>query len=397
MSEQIVRVAARGDGVTADGQHVARGVTGDVLHSDGTLERGEHHVSPPCRHFERCGACAIQHCDESVLRQFVTDRVLHAAAGQQVEAEEVLPTHLSPPNSRRRATLHGLKTQRGVILGFHEERARRIVDVQECHVLLPELFALLAPLRAMLTKSAGRHPLDVSLTQTLRGVDCAIKGLAPEGLEATEAVLDFAQDHALARLSLDQGYGMEAMYDPNPTTIDLSGVQVALPQGAFLQPTADGERTLTSDVKSWLQGSERVADLFAGLGTFAFALAGTTRVEAFEAARDHMLACKQAAGRAQLPVEAHHRDLFRAPLQTDELNRFDAVVLDPPRAGARDQVTTLAQSDVAKIAYVSCNPASWARDGATLIEHGYRLKAVRPVGQFRWSTHVELTSLFEKA
>ena len=396
MSAEIIRVAARGDGVTAEGRHVAGGVTGDILHDDGRLEHGPHHVTPPCRHFEMCGACALQHCDETVLRQFVTDRVLHAASSQGLTPEEVLPTHLSPPRSRRRATLHGLKTQRGVMLGFHEERARRIVDLRECHVLLPSLFALVEPLRRMLAKSAGRHPVDISLTQTEGGVDCAIKGLEPDGLEATEALLDFAQSNALARLSLDQGYGMEAMYEPNPAMIDLSGVRVALPQGAFLQPTLDGETALTGDVKSWLQGSGRIADLFAGLGTFAFSLAGSARVEAFEAARDHMLACKQAAGRAQIPVEAHHRDLFRAPLQPDELSGFDAAVLDPPRAGARDQVGTLAQSGVARIAYVSCNPASWARDAATLVENGYRLKAVRPVGQFRWSTHVELTSLFEK-
>ena len=139
---------------------------------------------------------------------------------------------------------------------------------------------------------------------------------------------------------------------------------------------------------------EQVADLFAGLGTFSFALAGEAKVLAAEAARDAHLACKAAAGRSGRPVHALHRDLFRNPLPPDELNRFDAVLLDPPRAGAREQVARLAESTVARIAYVSCNPSSWARDAATLIAAGYRLEKARPVGQFVWSTHVELASLF---
>ncbi|QYU67218.1 hypothetical protein J4558_20070 [Leptolyngbya sp. 15MV] len=144
----------------------------------------------------------------------------------------------------------------------------------------------------------------------------------------------------------------------------------------------------------WLEGAGRVADLFAGLGTFAFALAQGRTVTAVEAARDAHLACRTAAGRARLPVEAVHRDLFRNPLQPDELARFDAVLLDPPRAGAREQVGRIAESAVGRVVYVSCNPASWAKDARVLVDAGFRLEKLHPVGQFRWSTHVELASLF---
>jgi 23S rRNA (uracil1939-C5)-methyltransferase len=174
----------------------------------------------------------------------------------------------------------------------------------------------------------------------------------------------------------------------------LSGVPVDYPPGGFLQATRDGEAALVAATCEWLAGTRTAADLFAGLGTFAFALAGTAKVVAVEAARDAHLACRAGAGRARLPVDAVHRDLFRNPLQPDELSRFDAVVLDPPRAGARDQVIQLAASAVPKIAYVSCNPSSWARDARVLADAGYRLAELRPVGQFRWSTHVELASLF---
>ena len=216
-----------------------------------------------------------------------------------------------------------------------------------------------------------------------------------EGLAASEAMLDFARHHKLARLVLDQGYGPEAVWEPEPVTVSLSGVSVAFPSGAFLQATADGEATLADAAREWLGESETVADLFSGLGTFAFALAGpNTKVMAVEAARDTHMACKLAAGRAQLPIHAVHRDLFRSPLLAEELDEFAAVLLDPPRAGAREQIERLAQSNVPRVVYISCNPSSWARDAALLLEGGYRLVELRPVGQFRWSTHVELASLF---
>ncbi|MGH6787445.1 MAG: class I SAM-dependent RNA methyltransferase [Novosphingobium sp.] len=393
--EVIVRVAAKGDGVTANGRHVSGTAPGDTVLEDGTVLTGPHRAMPPCRHFGTCGGCQLQHLDEAALASFVTERVVNAAAGQSLIAEHVAPPHLSPSRSRRRATLHAASIGGRVHVGFREARSHRVIDMAECHVLAPELFALVAPLRKLLAQQSGRIAADVELAQADQGVDLAIKGLTVEGLTATEALLDFARDRGLARLTLDQGYGPEAVWEPEPVSAMLSEVRVPLPPGAFLQATADGEAALVAAAREWLAGSTTVADLFAGLGTFAFALAGPqTKVLAVEAARDAHLACKAAAARAGLPVHSLHRDLFRNPLQVDELNRFSAVLLDPPRAGAREQVALLAQSSVPQIAYISCNPASWARDAATLMSGGYRLAELRPVGQFRWSTHVELASLF---
>jgi 23S rRNA (uracil1939-C5)-methyltransferase len=197
------------------------------------------------------------------------------------------------------------------------------------------------------------------------------QGPCARRLAQTEALLDFCRDRSLARLTLDQGFGAETFWEPDPVTVTLAGVPVDYPSGGFLQATGDGEAALATAVREWLTGSKAVADLFAGLGTFAFALAGPARVLAAEAARDAHLACRAAAGRARLPLEALHRDLFRNPLQPDELARFDAVILDPPRAGAREQVQQLAASTVSRIAYVSCNPSSWARDGRVLADGGY--------------------------
>ena len=394
MSEQVVRIAAKGDGVTAEGQHVPYGVPGDVVQADGALAWGPHHVEPPCRHFPACGGCQLQQADDAALAQFVTERVLYAVEGQGIAIGELLPTHLSPPRSRRRATLHGLKTAQGAVLGFREAGSHRVVDMRECHVLRPELFALVEPLRALVARWGGKAPVDGTLTLTDQGVDCGLKGIAVDGLGPTEALLDFAREHALARLSLDQGYGAEMLWEPEPVTVTLAGVAVGMPTGAFLQATLDGEDFLIRDAQASLVGANPVVDLFSGLGTFAFALAGPAKLLAVEAARDAHLACKAAAVRAPGTIHALHRDLFRNPLQLDELNRFDAALLDPPRAGARDQISTIAASDLARVAYISCNPSSWARDARTLVDAGFRLEKLRPVGQFRWSTHVELTSVF---
>lgn len=397
--EIVLRIAAKGDGITASGTHVPGSAPGDVLRPDGTLEWGAHHAQPPCRHFGSCGGCELQHLDEESLAGFVTERVVNAASGQGLEPEKIAPLHLSPPRSRRRAALHAQRIGKRIVIGFRESGSHRIIDMAECHVLRPELFALIAPLRTMLGKQQGKRlAVDVELAVTDQGVDCMIKGLKVDGLQATEALLDFAQDQGLARLTIDQGWGAETMWEPQPVTVSPGGVPVAIPAGAFLQATLDGEQVLIAAAREWLEGAATVADLFSGLGTFAFALAGPgTKVLAAEAAQDAHFACKSAAGRAGGLVHSLHRDLFRNPLRAEELNRFGAVLLDPPRAGAREQVLQIAASQVPRVIYISCNPSSWAKDAVTLVEAGYRLAELRPVGQFRWSTHVELASLFVRS
>ena len=406
-AEEIIRIAAKGDGITASGRFAWGAAPGDLLLADGTLEPGPHHAVPPCRHFGRCGGCQLQQLDEQTLAEFVSARVTNASAAQELGAETIAAPHLSPPGARRRASLRAESSQGRVVIGYREAKSHRLVELTECPVMLPEFVALLTPLRKLLIavgtgkrQGKGKHShaklaADIDLAMSEQGIDLAITGVAVENLAATEAMLDFAREHCLARLALDQGYGPEALWEPEPVTVALAGVSVPFPPGSFLQATLDGEQALSAAVCAWLTGADSVADLFSGLGTFAFALAGQgSKVLAVEAARAAHLACKSAADRGQLPIHTLHRDLFRNPLLAEELDRFAAVVLDPPRAGARDQIERLAASTVARVVYISCNPSSWARDAKTLVEAGYRLKELRPVGQFRWSTHVELASLF---
>lgn len=394
MNEEVVRIAARGDGVTASGRYAALAAPGDQLRGDGSIEPGPNHQQPPCRHFPECGGCQLQHVTDEAYRTYLSDRIAGALAQHGLDTD-IREPHLSPPNSRRRATLRAIDAGKSVVIGFNAARSKRIVDMRECHILRPELFALVEPLRRLLGGPLQVPGVaEVRLTLADQGVDILLTGVKAEGLEAAEALPRFGEDHRLARLSVDDGYGAETRYEPVPVTVTLSGIPVVLPTGAFLQATEDGEATLIGAVLEAVGSPSRTADLFAGIGTFALALEGET--VAAEASREAALTLQMAARRSARSVTVEHRDLYRRPFDEKELAAFDAVVLDPPRAGAEEQVRQLAVSKVERIAYVSCNPATFARDAAILAGGGYQIDWARPVGQFRWSTHIELAASFTR-
>ena len=392
---EVIKLAARGDGVTEDGRHVALAAPGDQVDIAANIIPGPHHVDPPCRHFPKCGGCQLQHIDDESYSDFVIERIASALAAQKIGLPEIRPPHLSPPYTRRRASLRAERLGKRIVLGFNEAVSHYIVDIRECHILLPELFALVEPLRVLLgTMLAPRKSANVHLTWTDQGADVAIDGVSVDGLTAHEALMDFAQTHRLARLAIDEGYGSEPRWEPEPVTTKLGGVAVGVPIKAFLQATADGAEALTAAVIDAIGGAGVVADLFAGLGTFALPVSAGARVLAVEGARDPALMLRAAANRSGRQITIEHRDLFRRPLSPEELDKFDAVILDPPRAGAKEQAPALALADLDRIAYVSCNPSTFARDARTLAEGGWRIDWIQPVGQFRWSTHVELAAAF---
>lgn len=392
---EILRVAGRGDGVTDDGRHVPYAAPGDRIDAHGAITRGPHYQEPPCRHFPECGGCQLQHLDDASWSDFIVDRIAGALAQHKLKTEIRAP-QLSPPRTRRRATLHAERRGRQVLLGFTEQGSHKLIDLAECHVLDPALFALLAPLRGLFAALLpGSRRVNVHLALADQGVDVLIDGMEAEGLAAAEAITAFAHRHQLARFSMDEGLGPTSRWEPDPVTISLSGVPVPFPPGNFLQATPEGEAALVAAVQEIVGDAGMIADLFAGLGTFTFAFP-KAKVYAGEAARDPIMALKGAAAQARRMVFADHRDLFRRPVTTADLDKFEAVVLDPPRAGAREQVLELARSRAPVVAYVSCNPSTFARDAETLCEGGYTLDWIQPVGQFRWSTHVELAARFSR-
>lgn len=394
---EIVRIAARGDGVTADGRFVPLAAPGDAVTPNGDILQGKHHNPPQCSHYPECGGCQLQHLDDESYADFVRDRITIGLAAQDLAIPELAPVHLSPPHARRRASLKAERRGRRVLIGFNAGGSHRIVDLTDCAVLHPALFALVAPLRALLGQMLReKRVANIRMTLADQGADLLIDGIEADGLAASEALTAFAAENGLARLAIDDGFGPQTRWEPDPATVTLGGVAVSLPHDSFLQPTSDGEGVLAAAAIDAVGEAPMVADLFSGLGTFALALAGPRKIYAAEAARDAAGALKSAAGRAQRPVFVEHRDLYRRPLTTAELDRFGAIILDPPRAGAEEQVKALAAAKVPHIAYVSCNPATFARDARLLVAGGYRLTRITPVGQFRWSTHVELVAAFER-
>ncbi len=411
-SNMIMRIAARGDGVTADGRHMAGAVPGDMIDAAGELVPGPNRQTPPCRHFGTCGGCQLQHVADTAFADYVRDRILGALVAQHISAYEVHPAIIVPPGTRRRAAVRaynaGSQSKPDIHIGFSAAQTNQIIPIGECPMLHPDIFALISRLRSVLAQFLSPKAVaQVKMTCIDQGVDMLIDGIDPKSLTHFEALSSFAQDHGLARLSIDRGDGPETQWEPAPATISLGAIggkvaplAVPFPPFAFLQASQSGEAALVAAVVQSVGDAAMVADLFCGLGTFAAAIAGqgsrAPKIYAADAARDAILALKSATNMSGRSIFPDHRDLFRKPLDVTELNRFEAVILDPPRAGAAEQVAQLAQSSVSRIAYVSCNPASFARDAKTLIAAGYSLDQVQPVGQFTWSTHVELAGSFTR-
>lgn len=394
----IVRLAARGDGITADGRFVPLAAIGDQVDfatDPPGIIPGPHHVAPACRHYPACGGCQLQHMDDAAYDDFVLDRLSRVMPGGM--PADVRPIALSPPRSRRRASLKALKRGGKLLLGFHSEGTHALVDVQDCPVLAPELMAVLAPLRALLrARLKDGQGAGIALTLCDAGVDVLLANVSAEGLAAIEALTDFAQSCDLARLSVEGPGGIDTLVERRPPVLTMGGVAVPLPVAPFLQATREGEAALVAAVLEAVGDGGRVADLFCGLGTFALPLSQRAAVLAVDAAGPAVMALGAAARRAGRRVEVQHRDLFRRPLVDKELAGLDAVVFDPPRAGAEAQAKALAGSAVPVVVAVSCNPNTFGRDAKLLVEGGYRLTTLWPVAQFRWSSHVELVARFDR-
>ena len=397
----ILRLGHQGDGIAEGPVYAPRTLPGEVV--SGTLagnqltdirveEPSDHRVKAPCRHYKACGGCQLQHASDAFVADWKVGVVRNALAAQGLEAE-MRPIHTSPAHSRRRAVIAVRRTKKGTLAGFHGRASDVITEIPDCLLLDPALIAAIPVAEALALLGGSRKGvLAVTLTLSETGLDVAVKGGKPLDGPLELALAQATETHGLARLTWDD----EVIAMRVPPVQRFGRAEVVPPPGAFLQATKDGEQALLRAVQEAVSGAKRVADLFAGSGTFSLPLAEDAEVHAVEgdAAMTRALekGWRKAQGLKRVTVEA--RDLFRRPLMPDELTRFDAVVLDPPRAGAEAQVSELAQAKRPVIAYVSCNPVTFARDAKTLVEAGYRLNWVQVVDQFRWSSHVELAASF---
>ena len=399
----VERLGHLGDGIARgpDGTpvFVPMALPGEVVEgevADGRMEGAKivtpspDRVRPPCPHYRACGGCALMHASDAFVARWKEDVVRTALAAQGIAAP-FRSVVTSPPCSRRRATLAGRRTKSGAIVGFHGRASGTIIEVPGCELLHPGLMAALPALAEITALGASRKgELALALTRGDSGLDVAVSGGKPLDQSLFSALAAVAERADSARLTWEG----EVVAARRPVAQHFGTARVVPPPGAFLQPTADGEAALLSAVRDAVGPARRVADLFAGAGTFALPLADLREVHAVEG--DAAMLSALDAGWRQTPglhrVTTEARDLFRRPLLPDELTAFGAVVIDPPRAGAEAQMREIAASRVAVVAAVSCNPVTFARDARLLLAAGFVLDWVQVVDQFHWSTHVELVA-----
>ena len=400
----ILALDRDGEGLTADGQAVFAALPGERVRArregarwatDEVLEESAERAAPICPLFGRCGGCAAQHMAPSIYREWKRQRVV-AALGKASLEVEVAPLVEAHGRGRRRAIFHARFSADAVIeVGFMRRRSHAIVEIAGCPLLSPELAGAPAIARelARAAASAGK-PLDIQLTASAAGVDADLRGLGAPSPELAKALVRRAEALDLARLSV---HG-EVLIERRAPALIIDGVTLVPPPGGFLQATEAGEDAIAALALPPLKAAKRVADLFCGCGAFALRLARRHRVLALDADRAAIDALAQASARApdRRPIAAERRDLFQRPLQREELDGFEGVLFDPPRAGAEAQARALAASAVPVVVAVSCNAETFARDARLLAEGGYRLRLATPIDQFLYSPHVEIVGVFER-
>ncbi len=399
----VLRVGALGDGLAADGLFVPYALPGervsgirdkDRLLPVRILVESPDRVAPICPHFGVCGGCLLQHWRSDAYRAWKRSLVVDALAreGVQVDVAPLVDAH---GEGRRRAIFHARQIGSRTIVGFAERKSHSMVPITVCPVLAPALDQALPAARAVAEALARqKKPLDLHVTATENGLDLDVRGsgaLPPQLLMDLAAI---AETFDLARLTR---HG-EMVVQRRVPFLPMGAARVELPPAAFLQATAAGEAMLAARVTEAVAGAKRVADLFCGVGTFALRLASQARVWGYESNEVAITALLKATRGAQglKGVAGEVRDLFRRPLMVEDLAKFDAVVIDPPRQGAEAQAQELARSKLDRVVYVSCAATTFARDARLLIAGGFRLESVTPIDQFRYSPHVELVGIFRR-
>ncbi|SNR36726.1 class I SAM-dependent RNA methyltransferase [Puniceibacterium sediminis] len=393
----IERLGHQGDGIapgpvyvpgTLPGEEVTGEIIGGIMAAPRIITPSTDRIKAPCTHAKSCGGCQLQHASDPFVAEWKQGVVRQALHAHGLETD-LRPTVTSPTRTRRRASFSARRTKKGALAGFHMKASDVVIAVPNCLLVHPDIAAAL-PMVEQLAILAGsrKGELSVMITRTDGGLDISVKGGRALDAQLQSDLGDLSRQHDLPRISWDG----EVVLLSRPPALRIGKALVVTPPGAFLQATPEGEAALWAGVQEITQGAARVVDLFAGCGTFALRLAQTAAVHAVEGDAAMLKALDEGKRNAQglKPISVERRDLFRNPLIPEELAKFGAVVIDPPRAGAQAQVDQIALSRVPKIAYVSCNPVTFARDSAALIAAGYSLDWVQVVDQFRWSTHVEI-------
>jgi 23S rRNA (uracil1939-C5)-methyltransferase len=399
---EIAALGAQGDGIAETGAgrvYVAFALPGERVEADASgqprllSQPSVDRATPVCRHFAVCGGCVAQHMGDRLYPEWKRDIVV-AALRQRGLGADVAPLRRMPAGTRRRAVLTARREGRRIALGYHRRKSLDLVDIEECPVLHPDVSAHFPALRAI-AAALPVPELRLTVLSTPAGLDVAVAGAGRLQPAAAAEIGRIVTQHRLARIAVDG----ETVIERAAPLLNTAGCDIAVPPGAFVQAVEEAERAMAGLVVGAVGTARRVADLFCGVGAFTFDLARRARVLALDRDQAAIAALAAGARRAQglRPIEARVRDLFRAPLSVKELEGFDAVIFDPPRAGARSQAQQLARSQVPTIVAVSCDPGTLARDARLLVDGGYAIESVTPIDQFVFSAHVETVAVFRRA
>lgn len=416
----IERLGSRGDGIAETplgpvfvpnalpgedvlvriGKPRADGMAGSVVER---RSESADRIAPVCRHFGRCGGCQTQHMAAPAYAEWKRGLLLETLARRGFDDESLVADLTLCPPQRRRLRFAAIGRREGAVLGFNARNSNQVIDLAECPIADPRIAGLLEPLRQVLGEVlTPKATSDVEIVATEDSIDLLLISRVSMNGKRRNALIAFAGEHGISRVSFqaDERFPPEVIIQFEAPLVRFGATAVAFPPGAFLQPSAAGEQALREAVQLLVPpGSLRVIELYAGCGAFGLPLAAAGfRVAAYEGEQAMIQAMTQAAGRASLGgrIAGHVRDLARQPLRVEEMNGADLVVLDPPRNGAAGQAEQIAASSVPAVIYVSCNPATFARDAGTLCDGGYALRQVIPVDQFVYTPHLELVALFTR-
>jgi len=356
-------------------------------------------VVPPCPYFGECGGCSLQHWSLNAAADFKRERIVQALAKAGFHDAPVAPTIAIAPGLRRRMDLAVKREGAVVKLGLHVQGSSNVVDLSSCLALEPALTALFDPLRACLRGiSAFRQNASVIANRVESGIDILLRLDGPVTADDRKRLANFARDAGVMRIAL--GHGMvrgkpapaEILVNNGAVFTVFDGTQIALPPGAFLQPSREGETAIRAEVVAALSAQKLparpvVSELYAGNGTLSFGIGKVARVRAYEGDETASAAINRAASGGQ--INAQCRDLTRQPLQKTDFAGSCAIVLDPPFDGAGLQIPPIAQSDVTVVIYVSCNPLAMTRDLTLLANAGFTVARAAPIDQFPWTTEIE--------
>lgn len=390
----FVPYAAPGDRLTVIPGKTKKNGRSAKIHE--IITSGTSRVEPACPHFGTCGGCSLQHVATDEIARTKRDFVRNALAQHGLDSGAVTDTLEIPSGARRRVRL-AVHRGRHTVLGLRAPRSRQVVAIEACPAARPAISSLIAPLRDLAPSLPGLgKAATVLVTESESGPDLLFEpeAGAAAGLEDREALAHFANLHDLARIAWDDGRGPEPVSVRRQPAFRFGQTRVIPPPGAFLQPSAAGEKAILDATCAALSGARQIADLYAGCGALTFPISSIAPTHAFEGDPEMVAALRAAAGYD--PVTASVRDLARSPLSVRELEAFDAVVFDPPRAGARAQAATLAVAPVERVVAISCNPGTLARDLRLLVDGGYAIVSVLPIDQFPWSAHIEAVAVLRR-